>query len=836
MKLLSLGLLTIISTSPLLGLGLLNETTSSIQSEVLFLSSYDKNWSTVKDQFLGIKDSLGTIKISEEYMDTKAHPLELTDEYWNDGICYSSYKKFLETTYTEKFPSKKYDVVIVGDDNALSFLRENEFHDKLFPDTPIVFEGINDIALANEAIQEQHKLFCGVIERTDYTKNIALASALMPEAKKMNIFFDDSLSGKAEKKQFYAAATAANDIPIIDYDTSKMTSLELKESIASLSKTDINFFLTFGRDKERIYDSDGQINIFKENLTAPMFRSWTDGLGDPFVGGYMYSHFYAGQVAGNIAASLIEGTAKIETVGLLTTANGEYVVDHPTMLKFGLDEGKLPVNTKVLNRTVSFFETNKDAIITAIIIVAVALVLIGLISFAAHRFFQQAKELSISNQRLKESGSRLKAMATIDTLTGLKNHVSFINNIDAKIASGSPFFLLMFDINNFKAINDIFGHKLGDEAIKEVAKLIGSRSGKEEIAYRYAGNQFAIMIDGIDNSIVTERAKSLEELDIQLYKDENNNIRLTMSVGIVAFPKDGRNAEELIANCDAAIYYIRSSTRYGHAFYDEKIMGGVKKNSHIADSLDKAIANNDVYMVYHPIYSIKKDRFVGAESLMRINNFPYGPADFIPVAESMGTIIPLGRLALKQGILFLARLKEQGLDDFSISVNFSGAQVADAGFFDYMEGLLRDNHVNPRLLVLEFTESSFFQNTEYMSDFTKKCNDLGIRISLDDFGCGFSSIASLSLYPFNSVKLDKTITDKMLVNEAVSSLISFCHSFGYKVVCEGVETREQAEYLKKIDCEMIQGYYYAKPMMPQETIAFAASMERMRAKANKETK
>lgn len=766
--------------------------------DVLFLSSYDVSLNVIALQEKGINDSLGEIaNITVECLDTKTIPYTLKRKI--------EFHDYLAKKYGEILT---FDLVIIGDDDALDFAYY--YKDDLFNEIPVVAEGINNIEVGQEICKDPY--FCGVAEVLSYFDNIALAKKLFPEATNINVIFDNTITGQGAIKQFKNNASFYSEYTINYVNTSLLSLDEIKREIKSFTNEELNFYITFNEDKDRSYSADERTEILKECIDSPIFSSDLPNIDQLFIGGYIYSHYRGGLMAGNIAKGLLTKSTANDEIGLINVSLSDYIFNYELLKKYNIDMSKLPSSPHFLNYPDNFFENNKVTIMWVTITILIASIIIIVIVVLLIKIRK-------ANRLLKEKNLNLKDIADKDFLTKCMNHKKFEEDLEKAINEHKEFYLLMLDIDDFKNVNDVFGHVNGDKILISVSRYIKSKLDDNSSLYRFGGDEFAILTYYSNIEKIKKMAEDINLISNEPFHMDEFTLNVKLSIGISSYPHDAKEFNEIVFNSDSALYYVKTNFKKSYAFYDAKKMKKIKDNTLISNMLQKAIEENKVYTVYQPVYNTEKKVFDHLECLMRIKDFPYGPADFIPVAEKTGDIIELGRIAARQAVLFEKELQNRNID-CKISINFSAIQVADDNFIAALGNFIDKQSMDGSKLSFEFTESALFTESDYMEKFIAFCENRNMGIALDDFGSGYSSMNNLYKFRFKVVKLDKTLIDNMFSSGSIKSLIALCHELKFKVVAEGVEKLEQLNYLIDCKCDYIQGFYFSKPLEINEVLEF----------------
>ncbi len=432
----------------------------------------------------------------------------------------------------------------------------------------------------------------------------------------------------------------------------------------------------------------------------------------------------------------------------------------------------------------------------------------------------QMEKIEIKEKELRDKNKELVKVAFYDDLSKLPNRKNMIIITNAYVESGSDFVLININVDNFKVVNDTLGHNVGDKLIQEIAKRLNNNIDKDDILGRVSGDEFVILkTAGTDKQSVEKFAKQLIELlKINFYID-NYDIRITCSAGIAMFPYDADNVDELILAIDSALYSAKHRGKNQISFYDEEMKNNLVENLKLEAAILKALERKEIYLAYQPIVSCMKGNIKSLEALARWNSKELGnisPAVFIPIAEKTGAIVDIGKFIIEESVAMVSRLeKEFGLE-IKMSINLSILQLKKSNFVEEVLEITRKNGVNPSSVIFELTESLFLDNDIIVVDAISQLRDLGFYIAIDDFGTGYSSLSYLVDIPTNILKIDKTFIDGVGSSSdketLVGALVQVAHSLDMNVTCEGVEEREQVDFLRSISCNYIQGYYFSKPL------------------------
>ena len=528
--------------------------TASVQAEaqesgqgkrILFISSYSYGWDTVQTQIEGIKAGVDeNTTLDYEFMDTKRFR---TDEWLN--MFHDMLQYHLENT-------DPYDVVIVGDDAALQFAME--YREELFDDIPIVFEGVNDVEYAMKAAE--NPLVTGILETLSVEKNIDMALQVNPEATKVVAILDDSMTGQAERKNFYSTAKEYPNLEFSEINSSELTTARLQQAISKVDDQTILIYITMSKDgSEKQYNSAQAVRTIVKYAKVPVYRMVEAGIGDGLLGGNVVSMFKSGEIAAHMATDIANGTDSGE-ISVVQDSPNIYCVDEKVMKKFDLDAEQFPEDTEFVNHEENFFIRNKEALIPALILIIALTVIILWVCFDN---FRRRKLL----EELEEARNVMESAAQHDFLTGLPNRSKFMKDLKCLIDAEIPCTVMMLDIDNFKKINDTYGHTAGDEALQQVASRLKDMQSQILTSYRFAGDEFILILRSSQNMLVEKTAYQCRQVftrDVVLCGTKRS---IGGSIGIASYPKDTDNLEQLIVCADDAMYQVKKNGKNDFAFY-----------------------------------------------------------------------------------------------------------------------------------------------------------------------------------------------------------------------------------------------------------------------------
>lgn len=435
----------------------------------------------------------------------------------------------------------------------------------------------------------------------------------------------------------------------------------------------------------------------------------------------------------------------------------------------------------------------------------------------------------ITERKLSEE--KILYLANFDPLTGLPNrtqmndHLRYTVNLTKR--SGGNFAILFLDLDHFKEINDSLGHSYGDELLKEIAHRLKAAIREEDTLSRLGGDEFILLLPDTNSIEASQVAQKLLEIIALPISVEAHEFSVTSSIGIALYPVDGTEVEPLLKNADTAMYRAKQEGRNSYCFFTDEMQKKSTRNLHLSNALRHAIGRNELSLVYQPQFSLTKEKIIGAEALLRWNHPEYGsvsPAEFIPIAEKTGLILPIGEWVLHTAVSKAKEWLENGYEPIIMAVNLSAVQFQNHTLIDTIIRILENTGLPPEYLELELTEGVAMRDPHKAISVMSEMHNRGVRMSIDDFGTGYSSLNYLKKFKAYKLKIDQSFVRDVNTDSddkaIVSTIISMAKHLGLKTIAEGVETVAQLDYLRDQGCDEIQGYYFSKPVSADAFEAF----------------
>lgn len=436
--------------------------------------------------------------------------------------------------------------------------------------------------------------------------------------------------------------------------------------------------------------------------------------------------------------------------------------------------------------------------------------------------------LNYANRILRdEIGERLNIqqeltfLARHDPLTRLPNRVEFVKQAEAKLAEhdSGRLAVMFLDVDAFKDINDSMGHATGDALLQRIADSLASVLESGDCLGRYGGDEFVIAAERSDQPHVETLAKTILDHFERGFQLNGQRFHVTASVGIALFPDGGKDVETLIRNADAALFQAKREGRHRYALFEPDLMRRVSRRHALSQDINRALAEQEFHVVYQPIVRLDDQSLCGAEALLRWHRGDgeiVGPAEFIPIAEQSGMIGQLSRLALDLVGVDMSEWRRLTGEAPRVSVNISGSRFKQPGFFERLSEMVRRHDLPPDRLQLEITEQVLVEDLPRIRVALDRIAELGVKLAVDDFGVGYSSLAYLKNLPVSTVKIDRGFIRGLANDEhdlaITRAICDLARQLGMQTVAEGIETEEQLRLLTACCCHMGQGYWFSRPV------------------------
>jgi len=466
---------------------------------------------------------------------------------------------------------------------------------------------------------------------------------------------------------------------------------------------------------------------------------------------------------------------------------------------------------------------------------------------------QRTAELNNSNQQLKKeievrllAEGQLQKQASYDELTGLPNRSLAKDRLYQTILKSKRHHLqpclAFLDLDNFKYINDTFGHAAGDELLREASRRLAECARESDTVARLGGDEFLLILEDDRSDKTQQRETGIRHIGERIIESfskpfviEGHELNVTASLGFAIYPKDGDDSNKLMRHADVAMYRSKNEGKNTFCFYSPEMSANAIMRMNVESELRQAIESMEFTLHYQPIVDSKTGRIVKAEALLRWDCEKLGmitPDYFIPIAEETGLIIPIGEWVIETACKQVKQWRAAGWNDICITINVSARQFqSNSSLVDTIKRSLLENDLPSDAIQLELTEGVLMKETDSSVETMAQIENMGIKLLIDDFGTGYASLSYLQRYNFDSIKIDRSYISNVLISKQdeklVKAVIAMAKSLGMSVVSEGVESKGQLEFLVKENCEFIQGYYFSKPVPSDEFYKLLIKMNKL---------
>ncbi len=434
-------------------------------------------------------------------------------------------------------------------------------------------------------------------------------------------------------------------------------------------------------------------------------------------------------------------------------------------------------------------------------------------------------------KEIQSQNDELEYVANHDLLTELPNRLLFLDRLKQSIKhtkrNGGTLSVLFLDLDRFKEVNDRYGHEIGDKLLQNIAKRLHTKVREVDTISRFGGDEFTMTIEETDENQTMVVVNKIMSLMKEVFLINEIEINTTFSIGISKFPSDGETYDVLLRNADTAMYKAKEKGKNTYEFYSLEMTEAIVEKSKLELEIKKALKNDEFIPYYQPKIDARNSKVIGMEALVRWKHPELGfitPDKFVPIAEELGLIAEIDSWMMRETIRAMSQWKKSGLKTGILSLNFSMQLLERSNCYEDFEQVLTEFEVNPKDIEIEIPETVLMSDPQKVIGILNKFRELGVIISIDDFGTGYSSLSYLKLLPIDKLKIDRSFVDDLPHDEngvaIVQAIIALAQSLHMELVAEGIETKEQADFLVNIGCPNHQGYYYSKPIPFDEFESF----------------
>jgi diguanylate cyclase (GGDEF)-like protein len=765
--------------------------------KVLFIASYDPTNNYYQQQIdgmLSVSDA-NNIEFDVINMDYAKHHS-------------ASDNRAIDQNVKQRLATNRYSGVMVAGDPALQYVMDHQEED--FKGLPIVYFGVVDKKLGQSASKNAN--ITGYLQSDNVAATIDLARKLLPGTKRIVAIHDESDVGRTEARIFNRLAGKKRyaSLDFVDLDLSHYSNKALRKAVAKYKKGTIILLMTAHIDRDGNYYTFPEITrTLSESASVPIFRNGKNGYNNGAVAGKVILSQSTAADAVQLMHNALDGRVQLSKLTAPQThTDTATVASYKSMQQFNLDFDSLPKSTLLVGAPDAYYRRTYWPIINSMLVILVGF---GMI-LAASRM--DLKIRIHTEKRLQRLTEHLRFANAHDPLTAVYTRQAASKRLDELDSLGQPYAIVTTDLDNFKDINEVYGHTVGDVLLKNIAEelsdLAASHGGA---AARYSGDAFMLFFPDAE----------LQEDDPMFHQIQNifgrrrtvgmDTLQLRASI-TAANSEPGHTYKDVLLWCETAMQTGKSKGKNACIFYSQRMKQEAAAAEQTRLSVLDAIEHNGFYMVYQPQVETTTGRLTGFEALARMKSGALSPGIFIPIAEENGWIQQIGRLTTEMTIRQICIWRNKQLTPPPVSINFSIGQLSDTDYLAFLKSRLVMYAVPVEAIRLEVTESLFIRKEREAKAFFKAAQNMGVRFIMDDFGTGYSSLSMLQRLPVEEVKIDKSLLDSHSAgtdDHFLQHVIELIHDDGKLALCEGAETEAHGHLLKVLHCDLIQGYYYGRP-------------------------
>jgi len=487
----------------------------------------------------------------------------------------------------------------------------------------------------------------------------------------------------------------------------------------------------------------------------------------------------------------------------------------------GMAAANFPHNTHSM---AAFSGVNNNWLALLVIVVTLAVLAITLIISVLDARLQARTSVLASS--LAQANRELTQLALHDNLTKLPNRLLLEDRLSQAFQKADrgdwSFALLFLDLDGFKAVNDAFGHHVGDQLLVAVTERVRQEVRAEDTLARLGGDEFVLLVEIAEPNDAATLADKLVHLIARPFQVSRYELLVSVSIGIAVYPGDGNDERELMLNADAAMYHTKNSGRNGHSFFQPSMNANAQDQLQLLNDLRMAVEHDELRLHYQPKFIAPHGPVTGFEALLRWerHGVMLSPDVFLPMAEKTGLIIPIGEWVINEACRQLHIWHLAGHSSWTVAVNLSALQFEQPNLVEMVIAIIEKHQIPPKMLTLEVTETTAMRDPDASVAILEQLTNYGVKASIDDFGTGYSSLLYLKRLPASELKIDGAFINDLIAGSEdasiVQAIIALGQTLNLKVVAEGVETTQQQDFLTELGCDALQGYLLGRPMTPQQ--------------------
>lgn len=796
---------------------------SQTRAEVLVIASHSDSDAATQQQRDGLIDLLNRsqVAVDVEYLDVEGsgmarnvpNALEGTQTQYATGDTAAHGQALLQSAWGQALASKianhnAYSVVICIDDDALCYVEAA--HDALFSQTPVVFLGVNDATHAQRMFDLGYAT--GLIESADIAAFMNTVQAMRPSATSVLVVSDDTPTGIGYRAQLQAAAEGFSELTLTYVNASALSRADLAKCLSEAGEDTIVLYLNATTDSAgNAYTASQSAYFIAESAGQPVFSLCFNGVGEGFAGSTFVDYPAEGQRAGELIIMILNGTRPAD-IALETFISDGSAYDSTVLANYRINTSALPTNAATLHTSGLSAEALRPIFMPIMLLV---LGIACLIAFAFLGYRRTASDMTdIVTQR-----NLLEQRFYTDSLTEMPNMqwLTAYAGSDASTRIRSIVEVMLLDFNH---IDDLRGSGTADTVVKVLADRLNGLD--KAFLVRPGSSEFILGVEH-DLDASSPLLKKMERLLRRPIPLAGDSITVDPCIGVYN-REPGMSIEEMVSGVDLAIRQAEQLGMNGEIiFYDADMRTAVEHKLDITTHIRRAIEKDGFIVVYQPQVDLASNEVVGYEALLRMRGDHYPPEQFIPVAEMNGQIVDIDRIVTKKVVGQLATWKKRKQRMRPVSINYGYGQLRDDDYIEYLVGLLDEQGVSHALIRMDIREGLFLNDMAKATGFVEELGEAGFSIAIDGFGAGLTQLSHINEIPADVVKIDRTVTASFFAGgdaDVIANLVRLVHSANKLVVVEGVETLEQLQRCRAMGCDVVQGFFFSEPMLPEQAVRY----------------
>lgn len=799
---------------------------SQTRAEVLVIASHSDSDAATQQQRDGLIDLLNRsqVAVDVEYLDVEGSGMARNVPNAIEGTQTAAHgQALLQSTWGQALAAKianhgAYSAIICIDDDALCYVEAA--HDALFSQTPVVFLGVNDATHAQRMFDLGYAT--GLIESADIAAFMSTAQAMRPSATSVLVLSDDTPTGIGHRAQLQDAARgeAAEgeetgsfaDLTLTYVNASTLSRADLAKRVSEAGEDTIVLYLNATTDSAgNAYTASQTAYFIAESAGQPVFSLCFNGVGEGFAGSTFVDYAAEGQRAGELVVMILNGTRPAD-IALETFTSDGSVYDSTVLSSYRINTSALPTNAAMLHTSGLSAEALRP------IFMPITLLVLGIACLIAFAFLGYRRTASDMTDIVAQR-NLLEQRFYTDSLTEMPNMqwLTAYAGSDASTRIRSIVEVLLID---FDHIDDLRGSGTADTVVKVLAERL---SGLDKaFLVRPGSSEFILGVEH-DLDASSPLLKKMERLLRRPIPLAGDSITVDPCIGVYN-REPGMSIEEMVSGVDLAIRQAEQLGMNGEViFYDADMRTAVEHKLDITTHIRRAIEKDGFIVVYQPQVDLASNEVVGYEALLRMRGDHYPPEQFIPVAEMNGQIVDIDRIVTKKVVGQLATWKKRKQRMRPVSINYGYGQLRDDDYIEYLVGLLDEQSVSHALIRMDIREGLFLNDMAKATGFVEELSEAGFGIAIDGFGAGLTQLSHITEIPADVVKIDRTVTASFFAGgdaDVITNLVRLVHSANKLVVIEGVETLEQLQRCRAMGCDVVQGFFFSEPLLPEQAVRY----------------